>query len=158
MVLFQVVLLVSWGFPRRISWDHRVRLVCVGGNLKAHLVSTPCHGQETRLDQAAAQGSVGMGQLCELDHSQSLLTGFCIGNISDLGLISSGGVLLFGAGLSQTLALTEPGGCFELGDERMVRAPWVRVMGFAPWAALQNCIAGKAEQPHPLVLPHSCLP
>lgn len=98
-------------------------MLWVRRDLKALLVPPPCHGQETRLDQAAGQGRVGMEQLCvSWTIPKPLLTGLCIGSISDLGLILSGSVLLFGADLRQILALTEPGGCLELGDERMVWA------------------------------------
>lgn len=158
MVLFQVVLLVTWGFPRRISWDHRVRLVYVGRNLKAHLVPTPCHGQETRLDQPAGQGSVGMGQLCELDHSQIPADWVLHWEYLRFGADFKWRCATLGTGLSQIFALTEPGGCFELGDERMVWATWVRVMGFAPWLLPRIAVQGRQNRFIPLSFPISWIP
>lgn len=104
-------MLVTWGFPRRMSQDQRVT-VWVGGNLKAHLIPTPCHVPGCR------SGKCWDGTtLCEPDIPKSLLTGLCSLRFGvDLEW------LLFGADLSQILALTEPGGCFELGDDRMVWA------------------------------------
>lgn len=142
--------MVTCGFPKRMSREHGVTdWFGLEWTLKPM-------GRKPGWTRLQVREVLGWDNFVSWAISKSLLSGFCTGNIPDLGLILSGSVLLFGADLSQTVAdlnLPCPGGCFELGDERMLWELWVRVMGFAPRAAPQNCSTGKAEQPHP-VLPH----